>query len=54
MGNISWYKVARRLMKSSKIPLPITDTVIDILKLVLTEEQAEFILQLQKLSYNYK
>lgn len=52
MGKISWFKVARRFMKSAKIPLPITDTVIDILKLVITEEQAAFILQLKKQSYN--
>jgi len=52
MGNFSWYKVARTFMRAAKIPMPITDSVLDILKLVLTEEQAKFILQLKRPSYS--
>ena len=47
-----WYKVAKRFMKAGSLPFPISDTIIDILKMVITEEQAKFLLLLRKSSYN--
>lgn len=39
-------------MKAGSLPFPINDTIIDILKMVITEEQAKFLLQFKKSSYN--
>ncbi len=47
-----WYKLARSFVKAGSIPLPLNDTVEEILQLVLTEEQRDFLLNFQKPSYN--
>jgi len=39
-----WYRTARTIAKAGKMPIPISSTVIDLLKLIMTEEQAKFIL----------
>ena len=52
MSDKLWDKVARKFMKAGSLPFPINDTVIDILKMVITEEQAMFLSLLKKSSYN--
>ena len=44
MSNKLWYKVARAIIKAGSLPIPITNTFYDLLKLLLTKEQAEFLL----------
>jgi hypothetical protein len=43
-----WYKAARTIVKAGKLPMVISETLIELLKLILTEEQAEFILIFRK------
>ncbi|MFX0071050.1 MAG: DUF362 domain-containing protein [Candidatus Hermodarchaeota archaeon] len=43
-----WYKLARVIIKSGKLPIPVADTLCDLLKLIITEEQAEFIIKVFK------
>ena len=52
MSEKLWYKVARVFIKAGRLPLPVTDTVIEILKTILTEDQAKFMLLFKKHSYN--
>ncbi len=52
MSENLWYKVAQRFMKAGSLPFPINDTIIGILKMVITEEQAKFLVLLRKSSYN--
>ena len=52
MSEKLWNKVAQRFMKAGSLPFPINDTIINILKMVITEEQAKFLLLLRKSSYN--
>ena len=47
-----WYKLARNYIRAGAFPFPVTDVVINILKEILTEAQAKFLLQLKKPSYN--
>jgi NAD-dependent dihydropyrimidine dehydrogenase PreA subunit len=39
-----WYRAARTIAKASKMPIPLSSTVFELLKLIMTEEQARFIL----------
>lgn len=39
-----WYRVARTIAKAGKMPIPISETVIKLLKLIMTQEQAKFVL----------
>ena len=43
-----WHKVARTIIKAGVFPVPISDTLIEILKTLLTEEQAKFVLIYRK------
>ncbi len=43
-----WYKVARTIVKAGRFPFPISDTLIDLLKNLMNEEQANFILNFKK------
>ena len=43
-----WYKVARTFIKAGVFPVPITDTLIELLQTLITEEQAKFILIYKK------
>lgn len=52
MSEKLWYKVSRVFIKAGRLPVPITDTVIEILKTILTEDQAKFMLLFKKPSYN--
>ncbi len=47
-----WYRTARTIAKASQMPVPITDTVIELLKVLMTEEQAQFIQIFKKPSLN--
>ncbi|MFX0187608.1 MAG: DUF362 domain-containing protein [Candidatus Hodarchaeota archaeon] len=52
MSKKFWYKVARTIVKAGAFPFPITDTLIEFLQTVITEEQAKFILIFKKSSLN--
>jgi len=43
-----WYKVARTIIKAGRFPFPITDTLIELLQNLMTEEQAKFLLIFKK------
>jgi len=45
-----WYKVARKIIKAGVFPVPISETLIELLQTLLTKEQAEFILRYRKSS----
>jgi len=45
-----WYKVARTIVKAGRFPFPISDTLIDLLKNLMNEEQARFLLNFKKSS----
>jgi ferredoxin len=47
-----WYKAARTIVKAGKIPLRISDTLIELLQTLITEDQAKFILIFKKPSLN--
>ncbi len=47
-----WYKVARKLIKSGGFPFPVTDSLIEIIKEIYTEEHAKIILSFKKRSIN--
>lgn len=38
-----WYKAARTIVKAGRIPVPISETLIELLKLIMSEEQADFL-----------
>ncbi len=50
MSEKLWNKVARTIVKAGMFPIPITDTLIEFLQTVITEEQAEFLLIFKKRS----
>jgi len=52
MNEKIWYKVARSFIKAGKLPIRVSDTIIEILKTIMTEEQAKFFQILKKRSYN--
>ena len=39
----TWYKAARTIVKAGQLPMVVNETLIELLKLILTVEQAEFI-----------
>ena len=43
-----WYKVARTIVKAGVFPAPVSNTLIEILQTLLTEEQAKFVLIYRK------
>ncbi|MFX1410544.1 MAG: 4Fe-4S binding protein [Promethearchaeota archaeon] len=43
-----WYKVARTIVKAGRFPFPISETLIDLLKNLMNEKQASFILYFKK------
>ena len=43
-----WYKVARTIVKAGVFPVPISNTLIELLQTLLTEEQAKFVLIYRK------
>ncbi|MFW9969797.1 MAG: ATP-binding protein [Candidatus Odinarchaeota archaeon] len=52
MSEKLWYKVARKFIKAGRLPIRVSDTIIEIMQTLLTEEQAKFINLLKKRSYN--
>ncbi|MFX1429843.1 MAG: ATP-binding protein [Promethearchaeota archaeon] len=52
MSEKLWYKVARNFIKAGKLPIRVSDIIIEIMQTLLTEEQAKFIILLKKPSYN--
>jgi len=47
-----WYKTARVIVKAGQMPMIITNTLIKLLKMILTEEEAKFILIFKRPSMN--
>ena len=39
-----WYKLARTIIKSGTMPFPITDTLYELLQMIITDEEAKFII----------
>ncbi len=54
MNDKSWYKLARTIVKAGGPPVPINETLINILKTLINEEQAEFLLNFRKVSLNFE
>jgi ferredoxin len=52
MSEKLWYKVARKFIKAGRLPIRVSDIIIEIMQTLLTEEQAKFITLLKKHSYN--
>ena len=52
MSEKLWYKVARKFIKAGRLPIRVSDIIIEIMQTLLTEEQAKFITLLKKRSYN--
>ncbi|MFX1592385.1 MAG: indolepyruvate ferredoxin oxidoreductase subunit alpha [Promethearchaeota archaeon] len=52
MSEKLWYKVARKFIKAGRLPIRVSDTIIEIMQALLTKEQARFITLLKKRSYN--
>lgn len=52
MSDKLWYKVARKFIKAGRLPIRVSDIIIEIMQTLLTEEQAKFINLLKKRSYN--
>jgi Pyruvate/2-oxoacid:ferredoxin oxidoreductase delta subunit len=40
-----WYKVTRRIVKAGQMPMPISDSLIELVKSIIPEDQAGFILE---------
>jgi ferredoxin len=54
MGEDLWYKLAERFIRAGVLPFPITEQVTEIMQIIITKPQAEFLLQLQNPSYNFE
>ncbi|MFX0076142.1 MAG: 4Fe-4S binding protein [Candidatus Hermodarchaeota archaeon] len=50
MNDNFWYKLSRVIVKAGNMPFPVTDTLIELLKNILSEEEADFIIKV----YNRK
>jgi len=46
--NKLWYKAARTIVKAGQLPMAVNDDLIDLLQLIMTPEQAEFITVFKK------
>lgn len=52
MDEKSWIKVCRNIQKSGAFPIPINDTVIELTKTLINEEEAKFLMNFRKSSLN--
>jgi len=43
-----WYKAARTIVKAGKLPMVVNETLLELLKMIMTDEQAEFVQIFQK------
>ncbi|MBD3337795.1 MAG: 4Fe-4S dicluster domain-containing protein [Candidatus Lokiarchaeota archaeon] len=48
MSKNLWYKLARAIIKAGKLPIPIAEKLYELLKLLITEDQAKFLLIFNK------
>ncbi|MFX1453465.1 MAG: 4Fe-4S binding protein, partial [Promethearchaeota archaeon] len=48
--NKLWYKIARKIIKSGGVPFPISASLIEIVRILFTEEQAKIVLSFKKRS----
>ncbi|MFX0038754.1 MAG: 4Fe-4S binding protein [Promethearchaeota archaeon] len=49
-----WYKVARNIVKAGSLPFPITETLIEFLQTIITEDQARFLIIFKKPSLTFE
>ena len=49
-----WYKTARALVKAGSMPVPVNDALAALIKEMLTEEQAKFLLKVKKRSSTFE
>ncbi|MFX1313640.1 MAG: indolepyruvate ferredoxin oxidoreductase subunit alpha [Promethearchaeota archaeon] len=49
-----WYKVAKNIVKAGVFPIPISNTLLELLQNLITEEQAKFLLIFEKPSMTLK
>jgi hypothetical protein len=54
MNEHLWYLLAERYIRAGQLPYPINERVTEVLKTILTERQATFLLQLEGPSYNFE
>jgi NAD-dependent dihydropyrimidine dehydrogenase PreA subunit len=54
MSEKVWYKVARNIVKAGEMPFPINESLIDLMKELINEEQLDFLSMLKKASYTYE
>ncbi len=52
MSEKMWKRVANYVVKAGQMPFPVTDTMVEFLKLLITEEQAHFLTNFRKKSLN--
>jgi len=45
MSEKLWYKLARTIVKAGPMPFPISDTLLELLNMIITDEQADFIVK---------
>ena len=48
MTEKSWYQLARTILRAGGPPVPINDTLLDLIKLLINEEQLKFLLNFRK------
>ncbi|MBD3253827.1 MAG: 4Fe-4S dicluster domain-containing protein [Candidatus Lokiarchaeota archaeon] len=48
------YKLARKIIKAGELPIPVNKPIINLLKLLINEEQLNFLLKFRKPSYTYE
>ncbi|MHA1734001.1 MAG: 4Fe-4S binding protein [Promethearchaeota archaeon] len=52
MSEKTWRRVANYVVKAGQLPFPVNDTMVEFLKLLITDEQAEFLTVFRKRSLN--
>ena len=53
MSEKQWYNLARTIVKAGGPPVPINETLVEILKTLINEEQMRFLLNFRKTSLNF-
>ncbi|MHA1147194.1 MAG: ATP-binding protein [Promethearchaeota archaeon] len=52
MSDRLWYKAARNIVKAGPMPFPISNILLELLKTIITDEQAEFIVKVYSIRPN--
>ena len=48
MSQELWQKAAQNIVNAGQLPLPISDTLLEIMQVLMTKEQAEFVQRFKK------